>query len=88
MEIKLSKWGNSLGIRLPKRVLDDLSIIEGDTLSIEIKNNQIIMKKNKYDEFIIKDYAESYYGKSFKSLQNVISEKELDWGKSKGEETW
>lgn len=88
MEIKITKWGNSLGVRLPKSILDDLNIKEGESLSIEKKNRSIILKKNEYDEFIIKDLAEGFYGKPFIELKNVISEKELDWGENIGEEVW
>lgn len=88
MEVRLTKWGNSFGIRLPKTIINDLDIKENDILLIEIKNNQIILKKNNYGEISIKEYAESYYGKSFSKLQNVLSNEELDWGKPIGEETW
>ena len=88
MEVKLTKWGNSFGIRLPKAIIDDLNIKENETLSIETKNNQIILKKNNYDEIVIKDVAEKYYGKSFSKLKNVLSNEEMDWGAPQGEEAW
>lgn len=31
-KVKLNKWGNSLAIRIPSRVLKDLSLQEGDHL--------------------------------------------------------
>ena len=88
MEVKLTKWGNSFGIRLPKAIIDDLNIKENETLSIETKNNQIILKKNNYGEIVIKDFAEKYYGKSFSKLKNVLSNEETDWGAPQGEEAW
>lgn len=88
MEVKLAKWGNSYGIRLPKTLINDLNLSENDSLSIEAKNNQIIIKKNNYDEMIIMDYAEKYYGKPFSKLKNVLANEEMDWGDSVGEEVW
>lgn len=88
MEINISKWGNSLGIRIPKNILNDLCIKEGDSLNIEVKNNEIVLRKNKYDEFIIKDLAEQYYGKPFNKLENIICEKEIDYGQAQGDEEW
>jgi antitoxin MazE len=32
--VRVSKWGNSLGLRLPKRVVDDLGLKAGDELSL------------------------------------------------------
>ena len=57
MDVKITKWRNSLGIRLPKNFLDELSIKEGDSLVVESNNQTIVLKKNTYGEFIIKDYA-------------------------------
>lgn len=45
MDVKLTKWGNSFGIRLPKIIIEYLSIKENETMTIEVKNNQIILKK-------------------------------------------
>ena len=36
MHIRLSKWGNSLAIRIPKEVTDHLGVSEGDEVEIEI----------------------------------------------------
>ena len=68
MDVKITKWRNSLGIRLPKNFLDELSIKEGDSLVVESNNQTIVLKKNTYGELIIKDYAEKYYGKLFGKL--------------------
>ena len=32
--MRVSKWGNSLAVRLPKRVVDDLGLRVGDELSL------------------------------------------------------
>lgn len=33
---KTKKWGNSIGIRIPKKVVDELDIKEGQELVVEI----------------------------------------------------
>ena len=40
---KITRWGNSQGIRLPKEVLKRLSINIGDNLSINVSNRKIIL---------------------------------------------
>lgn len=88
MTLKLTKWGNSFGIRIPKNILDELSIKENDNLEIIVKNNQIILRKNEYDEFNIREMAESYYNKPFSQLESVLSNKESEWIDAQGEEEW
>lgn len=34
--MQVSKWGNSLAVRLPKALVDELNLSAGDTLSIVI----------------------------------------------------
>ena len=43
MEIKTKakKWGSSLGVILPKSIVDKSNIRENDEIRIEIKTNQI-----------------------------------------------
>jgi antitoxin MazE len=36
METKIAKWGNSLGIRLPKSIVQDADLHEGDSISISV----------------------------------------------------
>jgi antitoxin MazE len=43
MEILVKKWGNSLGIRIPKIIANDLSLKDGLKVKIEDKNGSIII---------------------------------------------
>lgn len=45
--LTLSKWGNSLSVRIPKDILDSLNLTDNDKLSYEVKNNQIVLKPQK-----------------------------------------
>lgn len=76
---KVSKWGNSLGVRLPQAIAILMGLTEGTLLSISTDGHRIILspEKPKYtlDEL----------------LQNVTPEMqhdECDWGEAVGEETW
>ena len=50
MTTKIQKWGNSLGIRLPKAIFQGGKFSEGAELSIEENGSEIILKvvKRKY----------------------------------------
>jgi putative addiction module antidote len=44
METKIRKIGNSLGVTLPKQLIDDLHLKDGDTLTIEKKGGNVELK--------------------------------------------
>jgi len=43
MEAKIRKIGNSLGIILPRDILDAMGIIEGGSIDVSIKNKKLIL---------------------------------------------
>jgi antitoxin MazE len=38
--MRVSKWGNSLAVRLPKTVVEALDLKEGDSIDIEVLGNR------------------------------------------------
>ncbi len=57
METIVKKWGNSLGIRIPKFIVKDLSLKDGSSVEIEDKDGQIIIQpknKNNLNELLQK----------------------------------
>lgn len=81
MEIQLVKWGNGQGIRIPKLVLQELNIAVNDTLSMEIRGEQIIIEKVKFTHRSLEERARAYGGK-------LGPYTEYDWGEPKGREIW
>jgi antitoxin MazE len=45
MRAQMVKWGNSLAIRIPKAVLTEAKLKEGDSLEIEAAEGQIALRK-------------------------------------------
>jgi len=81
MLTKLQKWGNSQGIRIPKKILEDFGGSEGDNLDISVVDNKIIIKRthkleNKFSlNNLLRDYK-------------ATDEQELEWGNPVGKEEW
>ena len=48
---KIIKWGNSLAIRIPYKLAEELNLIEGGEVVLEIKDNQLIIKKESLKSF-------------------------------------
>ncbi|WP_013322315.1 AbrB/MazE/SpoVT family DNA-binding domain-containing protein [Gloeothece verrucosa] len=76
---KLSQWGNSLGIRLPQAIIQEIGLNEGDLLRISLENNRIILSP-----------ARPKYTLS-ELLQNISADQqheEIEWGDPQGDEIW
>jgi antitoxin MazE len=76
---QIARWGNSLGLRLPKAVASEARIDEGDTVEVSVKDGAIIIRP-----------AQATF-----SLHDLVSKitprnrhVETDWGKPQGDETW
>jgi len=87
MKTNVVKWGNSHGIRLPKVFLQNIRISENDPVEITLENERIVIKKiDQNGHKTIKQRLNDFYGEDYK--QNAIPQKEIDWGKSVGNEVW
>jgi antitoxin MazE len=53
--MQVSKWGNSLAVRLPKALVEEFGIVEGDDLDIRQVDNQTfaMIRSAKDREFVI-----------------------------------
>ncbi|ADG93096.1 transcriptional regulator/antitoxin, MazE [Arcobacter nitrofigilis DSM 7299] len=49
MTAKISKWGNSQGLRVPKDIMDTLNLNIGDNVDIKIENGKVIIEAIKKD---------------------------------------
>ena len=47
MQRKVIKTGHSLAVTLPGNLLKDLALKVGDVVELELKNEQIVIKKSK-----------------------------------------
>ena len=46
---RVSKWGSSLAVRIPKAITEQCEINEGDAVEILEMNKGIIIRKHTYD---------------------------------------
>lgn len=86
-EVMISKWGNSLGFRIPSNIVKSLKLKEGDKLALkEFENSFNVIKKTNNT---VEDVLCSFYGKSIDEILDmkiVDNEGELDWGDDIGSE--
>lgn len=76
---QVSKWGNSLGVRLPKSVARAAGVDAGDTVEVSVDDGAIVVKPS------VRRY-------SLDELVRRVNKRnrpgETDWGKRQGREVW
>ena len=79
--IKVQRWGNSQGIRLPKDVLETVGLKVGDKIEWLVQKGRIILKP----------FIQSR-GYSLKQLLRDVpknwDQNEVEWGDPQGKEAW
>lgn len=77
MQYHIQKWGNSLGIRIPKTLAQKAGLVEGTPVEIILEDESIIIRPKRYS--------------LEKLLSGVTPEnlhREEDTGKPVGREVW
>lgn len=80
MEIKVKKWGNSLGLRIPQAIANQIKIQDGSRINLVLKNNKIELIPVASEEYQLNDLVELI---SESNLHTVISS-----GQPQGKEIW
>lgn len=79
MNVTVSKWGNSLGIRIPKAVTDELHLSEGSSLTLTASAEGYVLRPGQPKvSYLLGDLLEHMRGEA---LPEVV-----DWGPDVGEE--
>lgn len=76
MHANITKWGNSLGLRIPRALAYKAGIHEGTPVEISLKGDQIIISKSYSLESLLEQVTE----------ENI--HKEIESGPNYGEEVW
>ena len=76
MQTTISRWGNSLGVRLPKPLVEAVRLVEGATVTLAVEDGSIKVTPTR---------------KRFKLSELLTGEcvaREFDWGSPTGKEEW
>ena len=80
MTAQIAKWGNSQGVRLPKKVLELADMHMNEEVDVFVENGRIILEKmNRHQT--LEERAAAYGGK-------LGPYEEYDWGEAVGREVW
>ncbi len=79
MNTQLSKWGNSLAIRVPKSVAQTAGLREGDLVSLEAKRGAIVARSSR---------PRYTLARLLKGMKRSQVHAETRWGVPRGKEEW
>ncbi|OGK07871.1 MAG: cell division protein [Candidatus Riflebacteria bacterium GWC2_50_8] len=79
LQLQIGKWGNSLGIRLPKSILEIFHLSEKDKIKCSIEDGKLVLEPvTPQKKYVLDDLL----------AQVREPEQEVSWGKPEGEEVW
>ena len=80
METTIQKWGNSLGVRLPKQLADKQSLKAGTKVLVTETKTGVSIE-------VVKNQTRTL-AQMIKSITPANLHKEVDWGAPVGKEVW
>ena len=78
MTVRVQKWGNSLGVRIPKAIARQNAIEEGTELEVMAANGRVILRSRK-----VPSLKELVAGMKPANRPTLV-----EWGKAVGREAW
>ncbi len=80
MKTKIQKWGNSLGLRIPKSFAEDAAVEEGTTVDVSVSNGKLIIRPVPQKTYALEDLLRKV------TKHNVHGE--ASFGQPEGQEAW
>ncbi len=87
MYATIQRWGNSQGLRIPKALLDALSLRENDRVELTQADGGIHIKKATAGHRTLEERLVAFYGKPVDEILRLETQ-EIDWGQGSGDEVW
>ena len=79
-ETQLSKWGNSLAVRIPRAIASEARLAEGDRVSLELANDGSVVMRSSRRRYELDELVSAITPKN--------RHRETDWGEPVGREVW
>ena len=80
MEVRIQKWGNSDGIRIPSILIKSLGLKTNDFINIEQIEDKLVISKSNKKKISLEEKFKNYNGKNLA--------KEFEWDNPVGKEIW
>jgi len=77
MQVQVARWGNSLGVRIPKHIAERAGLREGDRVEIEAETDRIVITRAR-PRYQLADLL--------KGMTPEAMREAFDWGPDEGRE--
>ena len=79
MKTQIGRWGNSLAIRIPKYIAEELELTVNGEVDCLLKDGILIVQPlNKLSKYTLQELI----------AQELEEDPEIEWGQAMGEEEW
>jgi len=79
-DTQISKWGNSLAIRIPQAIVKEARLEEGDRLSLDLAGDGSIVLRSSRRKYLLDELVGRITSRN--------RHRETDWGVPQGKESW
>lgn len=80
MQTKIQKWGNSLGLRIPKSFAEQAGVEAGSQVDLSVENGELVVRPQSRPKYELKDLLRGI------KANNI--HREIDIGGAIGREAW
>jgi antitoxin MazE len=80
MQTKIQKWGNSLGLRIPKSFAAEAGVEAGSTVDLSVEDGELVVRPVRRRKYDLRDLVRAINSK------NV--HREVETGDAVGREAW
>ena len=78
--MQVSKWGNSLAVRIPQKIAKQARITKGDSLALSLQRDGSIILRSTRRRYELSELVSRITSRN--------RHRETDWGMPVGEESW
>jgi len=80
MLTKVQKWGNSLGLRIPKSFAEEVSVEEGSTVDLSVSDGQLVVRAVRRQRYALRQLLAE--------VDDDNLHGEISSGEPQGRESW
>lgn len=80
MKTNLARWGNSLAVRIPRGLADELSLTYGTEVDLQVRDGALLMAPVSRPRYELEDLV--------RGITPGNRHAEVDWGLPVGDEAW
>jgi antitoxin MazE len=80
VQTKIQKWGNSLGLRIPRSFADEAGVEAGSAVDLSVQDGELVIRPARRRKYRLRDLVRRITSKNI--------HREVDTGSPVGKEIW